>query len=239
MKPFQIRNPCITKFDTVYTFSIEINHMFKKLMAAAALVTIATAAYAAPTELFFDDFDSSSNIPGGNTTPAGWSVSGGTVDIVGPPSYFPTICAAGAINCIDMDGSSGNAGRLTSNASFSLLAGVEYTLSFDYSWNWHMQGNPNTMTFGVGGFSDSLTTNGTRTAYVHKPYTALSFSFIGNGSFGSIFFDHQGGDNGGIVIDNVRLVGELGQTAPAVPLPAGAPLILTALAGLGLLRRRG
>lgn len=63
--------------------------MFKKLMAAAALATIATTASAAPTELFFDDFDSTSNIPGGNTTPTGWSVSGGTVDIVGPPSYFP------------------------------------------------------------------------------------------------------------------------------------------------------
>ena len=209
---------------------IQQGNAMKRFTISACIALLAGAsAHAAP--LFFDDFDS--NPTGPNLVPAGWSVTSGAVDIVGP-GYFPEICSIDGDRCIDLDGSRNAAGRMQTATGFALTAGANFTLSFDYSWNYFNQQFPNTMTFGVGGFSQSLTTSGTR-SQLPTPYTSLSFSFTGDGSTGSIFFDHQGGVNGGIVIDNVRLVGA---EASPVPLPAGLPLLLAGLGGLALLRRR-
>jgi hypothetical protein len=54
-------------------------------------------------------------------------VTDGTVDTVGP-GYFPTLCR-GTGTCIDLDGSTSNAGVLS--MTLSLLAGVEYTAWYD------------------------------------------------------------------------------------------------------------
>lgn len=209
--------------------------MMKKLFVAAAFSLVAASAHAVS---FFDDFET--NTANANSTPNGWSVSGGTVDIVGP-GYYPDLCYYLG-RCIDMDGSTGNAGRLTSAASFTLVSGGTYTLSFDYTWNYFNQQFPNSMTYGVGTFSTVLNTSGNR----GTSFIPLSFQFTGDGSVGSIFFDHAGGDNGGIIIDNVRLVGpdatgnngNNGGGTPAVPLPAGLPLLLSGFGIAALIRRR-
>ena len=202
------------------------------LTAIAALAT--GAAQAAP--LYFDDFND--NSPGLNRTPAGWSVTNGSVDIVGP-GVFPEICSSDGDVCVDLDGSTFNAGRMSTTNSFSLLSGQSYTLSFDYSWNYFAQILGNTMTYGVGSFTDTLTVTNIRSTSP-QPYTPLTLSFIGDGSSGSIFFDHQGGDNGGIVIDNVSLSLTMSEDGPdgVVPVPASLPLLLAGLGAFAAVRRR-
>ena len=94
------------------------------LAFAAALVT--AGAHAAP--LASDDFDA--NALKLNGVPVGWTVTGGTVDIIGTSfsgTAFNLVPGHGAY--IDLDGSSGDAGLLS--RTFTLNAGVEYTATFD------------------------------------------------------------------------------------------------------------
>lgn len=218
------------------------------LAAALALATAAPGAFA--QTLFFDDFETG-NTGGANSVPSGWTLVGGYVDIIGD-SYFPELCLdpAREEHCIDMDGSGGAAGHIATAQSFTLIDGGAYTLSFDYTKNWFQGGADNVMNFGVGGFMSSLTYPGSEDVL---PYRTITFDFTGDGSEAAIFFQHLGGDNGGIIIDNVLLVGPdpsalntgggagvgAGGAGSDVPLPAGLPLALSGLAALGLLRRRG
>ena len=59
------------------------------------------------------------------------------------------------------------------------------------------------------------------------------FGFVSDTAFSTITF--RGVDNEGYGMDEVVY----GGSAPAIPLPAGLPLLLTGLLGFGILRRRG
>lgn len=201
-----------------------------KALPLALCLCLVTPGLAAANTLFFDDFET--NTAGPNRTPAGWSTTAGAVDITGP-GYFPDVCY-NIDTCVDLDGSIGAAGTIQTVQSFTLAAGQSYTLSFDYSKNYFQQQNTNVMTFGVGGLSDTLSVPGGPRA---SDFAELSFSFVGDGSTGSIFFAHEGGDNGGIIIDNVKLVGNTAPPSP-VPLPASLPLLAGGLLAAAALRRR-
>ena len=65
-------------------------------------------------------------------------------------------------------------------------------------------------------------------------YTTFNIAFtVAANTSGSIFFQDQGNDNLGVILDRVSV-----SEAAVVPLPASLPLILAGLGGLGLLRRR-
>ena len=212
--------------------------MLRTILLAAGFAGAATIAQAA--QLFFDDFNSNST--GLDRTPSGWTVSNGTVDIVGPTLYG-TVCAINE-TCIDLDGSSNNAGRMATASTFQLMSNQSYRLTFDYTWNYFAPLN-NSMTFGVGGFTQTLSTPpvASHLSIEYATYQSYEFTFTGNGTSGNIFFDHAGGDNGGIVIDNVRFEGELtstttgGSTTSPIPVPAGLPLVVSALGAFAALRR--
>lgn len=176
---------------------------------AAALVAAGGAAQAAP--VFSDDFNS--NSVGLNAVPAGWTVSFGTVDIIGN-GFHDLIPGSGAF--IDLDGSTSNAGILS--RSFALSAGVPYVASFLLAGNQRNNAPESvSVNFGSTSGSYSLPMSAGWTAY------SLFFTPSSDGIY-SISFENAGGDNIGMLLDNVSVA--------AVPEPGAWALLL---AGLGLM----
>lgn len=186
------------------------------LLATALLATSAQAG----TVFFSDDFNA--NTLGLNKAPTGWTVTNGTVDIVGP-SLFGELCH-GSGKCIDLDGSTNDAGVLS--RSFSLVAGTSYTLTFDLAGN---RRNNTTetgvVTFGTSVLNYSLP--GTQKAYVGY---SLLFKPLTTGNY-TLSFANAGGDNIGAILDNVKITS-------AVPEPASAATLLLGLAGVAVAKRR-
>jgi hypothetical protein len=190
------------------------------LLAGAAIFAVSAPAHA--VVLFSDDFDTNAHAL--NATPTGWAVSKGSVDVIGTPDFpwYPT-------TNIDMNGSTGMGGKLTSLSTFNLIAGQQYKISLDYGNNKNSNGVEQ-LTFGLGTYSSILNVSGFVANLVS---TSFTFTALASASNVSLFFEDTGatdGDNGGVILDNVSL--------SAVPLPAAAPLLISALMGLGLIARR-
>lgn len=201
--------------------------MKHKIFASAVAVLALTGAANAAT-VFEEDF--SGDAAGGSVLNfdsfAQFSVDDGTVDIIRSPDYSIT-CATGG-GCVDLDGSSRDSGVLSS-ISLTFLAGVDYTLSASLSGNQRV-GGTDTGTYGVTGiFSASFAVTG-------NAFSTFSETFsVGSDTSGSVFFENDGGDNFGAVLDQVSVTSA--DMAP-IPLPASALLMLGALGGLAGLRRR-
>jgi len=191
----------------------------KKLLAIAAAALLPTLAQAAPP-IFADDFNS--NTYGLNKTPTGWSIlDNGTVDVVGTGG-FGYLCAAGGGMCIDLDGSSGDAGILSRN--LSLTAGTTYTAYFDIAGS--QRGGSENLEISFG--SATLSLNPLASGSPWKTYS-LTFTPTASGSFG-LTFNNAGGDNMGAMLDNVSVV--------AVPEPESYALLLAGLGLMGTVARR-
>lgn len=176
----------------------------KNILARALGVAFVLAIPAAAGIVFTSDFESDSLAL--NTTPAGWTVSNGTVDVVGP-GFFGTVCGNGT-RCVDMDGSTSNAGDMS--RTFMATAGYSYLLSWDMNGNSRGAGD-DTMTVSVGGTSKMYTLN------ANTALAGYSLNWVANASgLQTVMFSHAGGDNFGILLDNVVLT----ETASAIPEPS-------------------
>lgn len=182
----------------------------------------ATAAQAVP--LFNDTFDSEAL--GLNTALDNWTVSDGTVDVVGTGffDFYP-----GNGNYLDLDGSTRDAGKITTNTLFNLLAGT-YTLNFQLGGS--ARGESNTVTVALGSIYSEVFTLASNAGLTNVSRTITLASAAGAGA---LSFDHAGGDNMGLLLDDVSL--DFAAVTTDVPEPTS--LALVALAGvLGAKRRR-
>ena len=129
-----------------------------------------------------------------------WNVTRGSVDLTGY-GWLDNYPGNGAH--VDLDGSTMSAGRLESKALFPLPAGT-YELRFDLGTNGGGPATPNSARVTLGSlFDETFERIGTiplesivRTITVTHPTSA------------HLVFDHSGGDNAGLIIDNVKLTNQ-------------------------------
>ncbi|MBX3601933.1 MAG: PEP-CTERM sorting domain-containing protein [Rubrivivax sp.] len=211
---------------------------FKSVTAAASLLAALAAAPAQAGVIFSDNFDADSAASVLNFNGLiNWTVSGGTIDYI-RSGGFGISCVGGTGGCLDMDGSAGNAGRITTRQVFDFDDGVEYTFEMMLSGN-QRGGASDTVTYGLisvdTGFESTLSAG---PLAPNAPFATFGGSLLGQNFAGNwrFFIEGAGGDNIGAILDNVVLRDN--RTAN-VPEPATLLLSGLALLAAGAVRRRG
>jgi hypothetical protein len=165
-----------------------------------------------------------------------WTVApGGTIDYINDADGgFGISCFGGAGGCLDMDGSTGSAGRITSKTLFSFTAGVTYTLSGEISGS--QRSGSDSVNFGL---DDGTTTATAGPLASNAPFSLFSIVFTPGADFAAhLFFAGVGGDNIGAILDNVSLADNQNGGGGTTPEPGTLLLAGLALASAGLVRRR-
>lgn len=199
--------------------------MLKKLILAGVIAAAAFAAPASAAVIFSDDFNGENGGTGvlnyGTSTGsfANWTVTQGSVDLIGN-GYFDFYPGNGLY--VDMDGSTGQSGGITTNATFG--AG-SYLLTFDLGGS--TRGETNTVIVQFDG-----NTIGSFTLNSGDPLTAESISFSSATGGKLAFIQTNPGDNMGLILDNVQL------STAAVPEPMTLSLFGAGLAAISLRRRK-
>lgn len=202
----------------------------RSILFAAAFLATAPAVHAAT--VLDDNFASYSGVPVLNAADGlfggVWETVDGTVDYLRLGSSFGGLCR-GSVACIDLDGSTSNAGVFRTVQSF---AAGDYKLSFVIHGS--SRGDTNEVTVSLGGLNlvQSVTSGG-------DWIVADILATIGAGG-SKLSFSNAGGDNLGAILDSVKLVKVGGDVVPGIPLPAAAPLLMGGVGLLGLMgwRRR-
>lgn len=195
----------------------------KRAMFIIAVCAFTTAPVMA--DLFFDDFNSEHGGVGilNYTGFANWTVTEGTVDLIGN-GYFDWFNYAHGLY-VDMDGSTGNAGTMETKTSLALDPGT-YVLSFDLAGNHRNDASEMvTVNVSLGAFSQnySLSRNAPFTTYTE------TFTVATAGNY-DLSFAGAGGDNIGMLLDNVSV--------NVVPLPGAILLGMLGLSVAGVRLRK-
>jgi hypothetical protein len=151
---------------------------------------------------------------------AQWTVSNGSVDLIGNGSSDPY---PGNGMYVDLDGTSFDAATFTSSP-IGLIPG-QYKLTFELGYNTNGPAD-NQMTVSLGGAYSELIVNADAGFPVFS-FIERSITVASAGAY-SIQFDHLGGDNQGLIIDDVTL--------SRVPEPGTIAIAAAALCALGLRR---
>ena len=196
--------------------------------AAVLAATIALFLFeTAPTRaalIFADDFNGESSSFAYTNSRSG-NVTRGSVDTV---AFYGVTFGIG----VDMDGSTGAAGRLETKSQFSLgPAPGTYVLSFFLGKN---GSDTESMTVSLGSAYSEVFTN---TGAIGTPINFTRSITVAAATTARLVFDHAGGDNAGFILDDVAL----SSLATSVPEPSSLLLgtIGSAMLGGVALGRRG
>jgi hypothetical protein len=198
------------------------NNMKKFLAGLTLLLGLSVQAHAATITSLNDSFEADGSGNNFNSF-SNWVVTDGTVDLYEAPGGHGFTCSDGLF-CVDLDGSTKNAGVLTTKDGF---AAGQYEVSFDLSGNQRAQEGYGSDVINVQFGAGSLVSNLVLSADADwSTYTFLVDLAEGD----KLSFANLGGDNAGMMLDNVSV--------SAVPVPAAAFLFAPALLGFMGLRRK-
>jgi len=197
--------------------------MRKLIIFTLAVIGLLAGQGLANVTIFSDSFDSENGGVGvlNYTGFANWTVSGGTVDLIGN-GYFDFLPGNGLY--VDMDGSTGNAGLMTS--SISLQPGT-YILSFELAGN-HRNGSTEQVDVQVDLGS---VFSGSYSLGQSDPFMLITENFTVNSAMTvALTFEGIGGDNIGMLLDDVSI--------SLIPAPGALLLGSMGMGIVGWLRRR-
>jgi WD40 repeat protein/predicted Ser/Thr protein kinase len=126
-----------------------------------------------------------------------WNVTRGSVDISG--NGFNDVLPGNDLY-LDLDGTTGTAVRLESKAAFDLRPGADYELRFDLAGSQGDDGNNTVHVSLEDAFQEDFTLPG------NAPFRTITRTIkVNQLTSAKLVFDHDGGDNAGLHLDNVKL----------------------------------
>lgn len=194
------------------------------LSAPAVPATAATIVNGSFEQATTAPFTSQTRLETGSTALTGWTVTSGNIDLVS--TYWR---ASNGSRSVDLNGS--GPGTIATTI-LGMIVGRMYTVMFDMAAN--PDTAPNAKVVRVASGLDSATfsrpRNGSTRAAMN--WATMIFTTSATATSQLLTFRSMTTSGAGAAIDNVRIA------LVPVPLPATAPLALTGLAALALLRRR-
>jgi len=184
----------------------------------AVAVCGALSAPAQSAVIFSDNFDSYPATTNATDFGGNWTVTNGTVDVIGN-GFFDFYPGNGLY--IDLDGSTNDPGDFTSKA-LNVNAGT-YTLEFVLSGS--TRGESNTVDVSFGSYSESFILGSSDPLMTYT----RTVNFASN-SLASVVFKNGGGDNMGALLFNVSVT--------TVPEAETAAMMLAGLGLMGSIVRR-